>query len=111
MVSVDECKLQAGRMAADTRVEEPEVLPLFPTPVWKTAVAAEISAPLDRFLENYLRDSAPTLAPGEAWQSGHDVHRLVQVAPLVTCIETAVERVLEGSSKSDRVRSRSRLAG
>ena len=77
-------------------IERPEVLPLFPTLVWKTRLALEVSGPLNRFLKTYLHDLVPQLARGETWQSNHDLHRLAGLEPLVGCIEAAAESVLDG---------------
>ena len=77
-------------------IERLEVLPLFPTLVWKTRLAAENSGPVNRFLESYLHDLVSNLAPGEAWQSDDDLHRLVGLEPLVACIESAADSVLDG---------------
>jgi uncharacterized protein (TIGR02466 family) len=76
-------------------IERPEALPLFPTLVWKTRLAVEISSPLNRFLQSYLHDLVPNLARGEAWQSDHDLHRVAGLESLVACIEAAAESVLD----------------
>jgi uncharacterized protein (TIGR02466 family) len=86
-----------SRPAAELRraIERPEVLPLFPTLVWKSRLPSEIARPLNRFLERHLHDLVPNLTPGQAWQSSHELHRLAALEPLARCIEAAAEAALE----------------
>jgi uncharacterized protein (TIGR02466 family) len=87
----------SSKQAASLRqaIERPEVLPLFPTFVWKTLVPSEVSGPLNLFLKSYLDDLVPQLARGEAWQSNHDLHHVPGLEQLVACIDAAAESVLD----------------
>lgn len=87
--------MSAGSRPLRRAIERPEVLPLFPTLVWKSQLLPEVARPLNRFLERYLHDLVPNLAAGQAWQSSHDLHRQRALEPLVECIEDAAEAALE----------------
>jgi len=57
--------------------EARELLPLFPTFVWKAELKASDAQPLNRQILDALGElAAPleTLRPGENWQSDHDLH-------------------------------------
>lgn len=84
-------------------MQRPEVLPLFPTLIWKSRLPPEIARPLNRFLERYLHELMPNLEPGQAWQSSHDLHRLAGLEPLVECIDAAAEAALESLKVGSRV--------
>ena len=78
-------------------IDAPEVVRLFPTFVWKCQLRPEVyrainTAILDRLHE--MRRALPPLDCGEAWQSGHGLHRLEEFRPLVSCIDAAVATVL-----------------
>jgi uncharacterized protein (TIGR02466 family) len=93
------------RPAAQLRraIERPEVLPLFPTLVWKSQLPSELSHPLNWFLERYVQELMPNLKRGQAWQSTHHLHRLAGFEPLVGCIEAAAEAALESLEIGSRV--------
>src|SRR3989442_14250109 len=59
-------------------IEDSDVFSLFPTLVWKTQLRAEaheaIGASVLGLLRS-LRQGLPELKSGEAWQSGHALHR------------------------------------
>src|SRR3989442_12881432 len=59
-------------------IENSDVVSLFPTLVWKIQLRAEVHEPIDASalgLLHSLRQGLPELKPGEAWQSGHALHR------------------------------------
>ncbi|MBI2311748.1 MAG: 2OG-Fe(II) oxygenase family protein [Betaproteobacteria bacterium] len=77
--------------------EASEVIPMFPTLVWKLqlrpelrdAIEAKILAVLDG-----MRREAPPLAPGEGWQSEQTLHKREDFRELVSCVERAAKSVL-----------------
>lgn len=74
------------------------VLRIFPTFVWKGELQRESYAPINRCIIgklNKLRRAAPSLKPGEGWQSGHDLHTLPELHGLVSYVKTAVASVLD----------------
>jgi len=78
--------------------QTPEVRRLFPTFVWKAQLRPEVYKPLNALTLGRLeamRRERPPLQPGEAWQSNNGLHGLPEFRPLVSCIHTAAERVLE----------------
>src|SRR3989442_2135735 len=59
-------------------IENSDVVSLFPTLVWKIQLRAEVHEPIDASalgLLHSLRQGLAELKPGEAWQSGHALHR------------------------------------
>src|SRR5258708_14217536 len=59
-------------------IEDSDVFSLFPTLVWKTQLRAEVHEAIDASalgLLRSLRQGLPELKSGEAWQSGHALHR------------------------------------
>lgn len=76
-------------------MEASEVIPMFPTLVWKIqlrpplrdTIAARVLAMLDH------ARSEP-LAPGQGWQSEQTLHRREELRELVTCIDRAAAGVL-----------------
>ncbi len=86
-------------MAADDEfwTDPPEVVRLFPTFVWRCQLRPEIRQPINAAILNRLdamRHGQPPLDRGMAWQSGHQLHKLEELRGLVSCIHSAVDRVL-----------------
>jgi uncharacterized protein (TIGR02466 family) len=86
-------------MAADNEfwTETPEILRLFPTFVWRCQLRPEVHQPINTTILNRLdamRRAQPPLDRGVAWQSGHQLHKLEELRGLVSCIHSAVDRVL-----------------
>ena len=79
-------------------VEAPDVPRMFPTFVWKADLEPVVHQSLNeniiRALDQLRRDE-PELAPGRAWQSERALHKLDEFHELVSCINEAIERVLE----------------
>src|SRR2546429_5436062 len=66
-------------------IEESDVFSLFPTLVWKTQLRAEVHEAIDASvlgLLRSLRQGLPELKTGEAWQSGHALHRREEMREL-----------------------------
>ena len=86
-------------MAAETGfwLETPEVLRLFPTFVWKCQLRPEVHRRVNATIltrVHEMRHGLQALGRGEAWQSGHGLHRLEDFGALVSCIDAAVAAVL-----------------
>ena len=70
---------------------------MFPTFVWRAEFKPYIRRKIDKNVIQKLeqiRLSEPNLAPGQAWQSGHDLHKLNEFRELVSCLNEAVVSVL-----------------
>jgi len=79
-------------------IESSDVLSLFPTLVWKIRLRAEVHAPIDASvlaLLQSLRQGLPDLKTGEAWQSGHALHRRQELRELCDCVGRAAGSVLQ----------------
>jgi len=78
-------------------MEQSDVLPMFPTLVWKIQLATERHQAIDtrvlRALEGMRKDPAE-LAPGEGWQSHQTLHELEEFRDLVSCINHAAKSIL-----------------
>lgn len=75
----------------------PEILPLFPTMVWKGDLQPEEHEPLNRDLLRAIEAlGAPLvgLRPGENWQSDHALHQQPAFQSLLGWIQAAAENVL-----------------
>src|SRR2546425_11464718 len=69
-------------------IENSDVVSLFPTLVWKIQLRAEVHEPIDASalgLLHSLRQGLAELKPGEAWQSGHALHRRGGLHALCAC--------------------------
>jgi uncharacterized protein (TIGR02466 family) len=78
-------------------MEASDVVPMFPTLLWKIQLAASrreaINAAVLRALAP-LRGGLPPLSPGQGWQSEPALHRLPELADLVSSIHRATQGVL-----------------
>jgi uncharacterized protein (TIGR02466 family) len=72
-----------------------EVLPLFPTFVWKTQLTPTVWQPLNEGIRDMLRRLAPKLDNGEAWQSQHDLHEDELFAALFKRVNHMTNAALE----------------
>lgn len=75
-----------------------DVIPMFPTLVWKI----EIEGGLRETIEtracaalSRMRRDLPPLAPGNGWQSVHTLHMLEEFQDLVSCVHRAVAGILQ----------------
>jgi uncharacterized protein (TIGR02466 family) len=78
--------------------ESRELLPLFPTFVWKTDLNPGDFQPLNRqIIETLAGLGAPlnSLRPGENWQSDHDLHRKPGFSGLTDCVDAAAAELLK----------------
>lgn len=73
-----------------------DVIPMFPTPVWKVQLEPELHAVIDAkalaVLDEMRRDATP-LAPGQGWQSEQTLHRRPEFAELVASIDGLAKSV------------------
>jgi hypothetical protein len=86
-------------MAADNEfwTETSEVVRLFPTFVRRCQLRPNIHRPINATILNQLDAmlrGQPRLDRGVAYQSGHQLHKLEELRGLVSCIHSAVGRVL-----------------
>jgi uncharacterized protein (TIGR02466 family) len=87
----------APTAAAGRKLETSDVIPMFPTLVWKLQVNAELRDRLGRTILATLaglRRGHPALEPGRGWQSEQALHRRDELLPLVECINRAARGVL-----------------
>ena len=78
-------------------IEESDVIPMFPTLVWKIQLKAEMheaTNPRILALLASMRREAPQLAVGHGWQSNQRLHELEQFRDLTACIDNAAKSVL-----------------
>jgi uncharacterized protein (TIGR02466 family) len=83
--------------AKDPWIAASDVVPMFPTLVWKLKLAREIHEPLDEHILGALarlRADRPSLARGEGWQSPQDLHTREEFAELAACVLRAGGAVL-----------------
>jgi uncharacterized protein (TIGR02466 family) len=74
-----------------------DVISLFPTLVWKIQLRADVRDTIAANvleLVDSLRHALPDLEAGEAWQSGHGLHRREELRQLCDCVEHAAGSVL-----------------
>ncbi|MFC5302899.1 2OG-Fe(II) oxygenase family protein [Azospira restricta] len=79
-------------------VEASDVIPMFPTLVWKLQLKAEIHDAIDArilaMLEEARRD-LPEIGLGQGWQSDQTLHERKELQELVSCIRNATKSVLQ----------------
>ena len=78
-------------------LEASDVIPMFPTLVWKMLLAAERRDVVDTkvlaVLEG-LRRGLPALEPGRGWQSEQTLHLRDEFRDLVACVDNATRSIL-----------------
>ena len=78
-------------------MEASDVIPMFPTLVWKLQIEASLRDALQaRILAALaeMRRELPPLAHGRGWQSAQDMHRREELHELVSCVERGATSVL-----------------
>jgi len=78
--------------------EASDVIPMFPTLVWKIELEAELREAIGvRVLAALarLRRDLPPLAPGQGWQSVQSLHELDDLRDLVSCVHRVVPGILQ----------------
>jgi uncharacterized protein (TIGR02466 family) len=77
--------------------ETSDVIPMFPTLVWKIELEAQLREAIgSRVLAalTHLRRDLPPLAPGQGWQSVQSLHELDDFRDLVSCVHRLVPGIL-----------------
>lgn len=81
----------------DPWIETSDVIPMFPTLVWKIQINAELHDAMDTqilaTLERIRRD-LPKLGAGQGWQSEQTLHDREEFRDLVACVNNAARSVL-----------------
>jgi len=78
--------------------EASDVIPMFPTLVWKIELEARLREAIGtRLLAAlaHLRRDLPPLAPGQGWQSVQSLHELDEFRDLVSCVHRVVPGILQ----------------
>ncbi len=79
-------------------VAKTEVVPLFPTFVWKSELRPETYGPMNETIKAKLRESTMSLralAPGEKWQTNQELHTLQEFSELTSYINASVKGILD----------------
>ncbi|TMH24112.1 MAG: hypothetical protein E6H64_02010, partial [Betaproteobacteria bacterium] len=83
--------------ASDPWIEASDVIPMFPTLLWKILVKPELRDAIDAkilaMLESMRRD-LPRLEPGRGWQSEQALHERAELQDLVACVSNATRSIL-----------------
>ena len=82
----------------DSKTFESDVFSLFPTSVWKLQLAPDIVERTGRTVRNSIHEMNPLLAelaPGDAWQSDHQLHVLDEFSELVSSIMQSTRTILK----------------
>lgn len=78
-------------------IESSDVVPMFPTLVWKLQLKAEFHEAMDAKMLAAIatiRNELPPLAPGRGWQSHQALHELEEFRELVSCVNETAKSVL-----------------
>ena len=82
---------------SDPWLEASDVIPMFPTLVWKILLKAELRDVIDAkvlaTLESLRRD-LPTLKPRRGWQSEQTLHLRDEFQELISCVNDASQSIL-----------------
>ena len=81
----------------DNWIEASDVIPMFPTLVWKILLKPELRDAIDAkvlaTLEGLRRD-LPTLRPGHGWQSEQTLHQRDEFRDLISCVSNVAKSIL-----------------
>jgi uncharacterized protein (TIGR02466 family) len=86
-------------MAEETHrwIQASDVIPMFPTLVWKISLKPELRDVIDTkviaMLEGLRRD-LPNLEPGHGWQSEQTLHERQELEELASCVRHAATSIL-----------------
>ena len=82
---------------SDAWLEASDVIPMFPTLVWKILLKTKSRDALDAkvlaTLESLRRD-LPTLQPGHGWQSEQTLHQRDEFRELISCVSSVAKSIL-----------------
>src|SRR5207245_10957958 len=83
--------------ASDPWIEASDVIPMFPTLLWKILVKPGLRDAIDAkilaMLESMRRD-LPRLEPGLGWQSEQALHERAELQDLVACGSNATRSIM-----------------
>jgi uncharacterized protein (TIGR02466 family) len=83
--------------ASDQWIEASDVIPMFPTLLWKILVKREFRDAIDAKILAMLgsmRRDLPRLEPGQGWQSEQTLHDREDFQDLVACVDNATRSIL-----------------
>lgn len=78
-------------------IEASDVIPMFPTLVWKISLKPELREVIDpriMAMLDRLRQDLPNLEPGHGWQSEQSLHDREELEELVSCVKHAASSIL-----------------
>jgi uncharacterized protein (TIGR02466 family) len=78
-------------------IEASDVIPMFPTLVWKILLEAELRSAIDAKILAALegiRRGLPRLEPGQGWQSEHALHQREELRQLAACVGNTAKSIL-----------------
>ena len=81
----------------DPRIEASDVIPMFPTFVWKVSLRSELRDAMDSTMLAALarmRRDLPALEPGQGWQSEQTLHQRAEFLELVSCVSQVAKTIL-----------------
>ena len=81
----------------ERRIEASDVIPMFPTLVWKILLEAELRSAIDAKILAALegiRRGLPRLEAGQGWQSEQTLHAREEFLDLAACVGNATRSVL-----------------
>jgi uncharacterized protein (TIGR02466 family) len=81
----------------DPWIETSDVIPMFPTLVWKIQLNAELHDAMDAKILATLgriRRGLPELGSGQGWQSEQTLHEREEFRGLISCVNNAAQSVL-----------------
>ena len=92
------CESARSNMAQEiNRWSTSDVIPMFPTLVWKVQLKPELHEAMDAkllaVLDEMRRNDAP-LGAGQGWQSEQTLHRRAEFRELVACIDSLAKGVM-----------------
>lgn len=79
------------------RIGVSDVIPMFPTLVWKVEQHTQLSEAINAkalAALSHIRRDRPPLAPGAGWQSTQTLHELGDFQDLVSCVRHTVTGIL-----------------
>ena len=81
----------------DSWLAASDVIPMFPTLVWKTRLKTELHEAMDTGIVaalDSMRRDMPQLAPGQGWQSAQTLHEREEFRALISCVNHAAKGIV-----------------
>ena len=98
MTQLVSCRLDPMATSTHPETDESDVFSLFPTSVWKVQLAPKFVAGINRTVLDPFHEMnprLPELAPGDSWQSDHQLHTLDEFRELVSRIMRSTGTILK----------------